>query len=100
VHEEEQVLGSEYEVNADISFNVDEKIIHLYQTVNYVSIYILIKEQMNKPTPLLETIAQNIAEQIKMIDVQIKTISVNIKKINPPVTSFSGNVGVTYSVSL
>jgi len=99
IHEEEQVLGSEYEVNVDIGINSDEKILHLHQTVNYVSVYDIIKKQMDHPTPLLETLAQQITKQIKEIDTQIKSIVINIKKINPPVIAFTGNVGVTYSAS-
>lgn len=99
IHEEEQVLGSEYEVNVDIGINGDEKISHLHQTINYVSVYDIIKKQMDHPTPLLETLAQKITKQIKEIDTQIKSIVINIKKINPPVIAFTGNVGVTYSAS-
>ena len=99
MHEEEQVLGSEYEVNVDIGISGDEKILHLHQTINYVSVYDIIKKQMDRPTPLLETLAQKITKQIKEIDTQIKSIVINIKKINPPVIAFTGNVGVTYSAS-
>jgi dihydroneopterin aldolase len=99
IHEEEQVLGSEYEVNIDIGINGDEKILHLHQTINYVSVYDIIKKQMDHPTPLLETLAQKIAGQIKAFDNRIKSIIICIKKINPPVIAFTGNVGVTYSIS-
>jgi dihydroneopterin aldolase len=100
VHEEEQVLGGEYEVNADINIDAKTKIISIHQTVNYVAVYHIIKKQMDEPTLLLETLAQNIADEIKMLDTQIKSIVISIKKINPPIKSFTGNVSVTYSLNL
>ena len=98
-HEEERVLGSEYQVNATVGFAGEEKIVSLHQTVNYVSVFRIIKEQMDIPTQLLETLTQNIAEKIKALDTQIKTVSVRIDKINPPIKSFTGKVGVTYSIN-
>jgi dihydroneopterin aldolase len=98
VHEEETILGGEYEVNADVSFTSKERMISLEQTVNYVSVFEIIKEQMGKPIPLLETLAQTIAEKIQVLDTQITSIQVNIKKINPPIRSFTGNIGVSYSI--
>lgn len=100
LHEEERILGSEYEVNADIGFTHSEKIISIHQTVDYVTAYQVIKKQMDMPVHLLETLAQNIAEEIKVIDERIHSVIIRIKKISPPITSFCGNVGVTYSINL
>ena len=100
IHEEERIVGSEYLVNAAVVFGGEEKIVSLHQTVNYVSIFRIIKEHMDEPTPLLETLAQSIVEQIKEMDNQLKSISVRIEKMNPPIPSFTGSVGVTYSVEL
>ena len=98
LHEEERIVGGEYEVNATVGFAGEEKIVSLHQTINYVSIFRVIKEHMDKPVPLLETLAQSIAEQIKLIDTQIQSIVIRIDKINPPIPSFIGKVGVTFSI--
>jgi dihydroneopterin aldolase len=100
VHEEETIFGNEYEVNVDVGFTEKKKITALHQTINYVSVYQLIKKEMDKPTPLLETLAQSIAEVINKMDNRITSIVISIKKLNPPITSFTGNVGVTYSISI
>ena len=55
----------------------------MHQTINYVSVYQLIKQQMDKPTTLLETIAQNIAEAIKKIDTPHNFHCCQYKKIKP-----------------
>jgi 7,8-dihydroneopterin aldolase/epimerase/oxygenase len=98
VHEEEIIFGNEYEINVDVGFKEEERISALHQTIDYVSVYQLIRQQMDKPTPLLEMLAQVIAESIKAMDNRIISVVISIKKLNPPITSFIGNVGVTYSI--
>ena len=96
VYEEEKILGNEYEVNADVTFNVAETITELEQTVNYVNIYELIKQRMNIPTALLETVAQGLVHTIHTLDERITSITVSVKKIHPPIANFRGLVGVSY----
>lgn len=98
VHEEENILGNEYEVNADIDFEGSEKVVRLSDTINYVSVFLLIKKHMDHPTPLLETLVQRIAHDIKAMDKRVTGINVSIKKTNPPVLGYAGNVAVTYSI--
>ncbi len=94
---EENVLGNNFEVNADISFEPDGTIKHLSQSVDYVTIYTVIKQIMDKPTALLETVVQNLADGIYASDNKVKAVTVSIKKLNPPISNFEGTVGVSYS---
>jgi len=96
VHDEEQVLGNDYEVSADVSFDTAGAITKLHQTINYVKIYEVIKQRMNTPTALLETVAQDLADGIYQIDKRITSISISIKKVHPPIANFTGSVGVSY----
>jgi 7,8-dihydroneopterin aldolase/epimerase/oxygenase len=98
VHEEEKVLGGEYEVNADLFFSEGEGIINrLEKTIDYTAAYRLIKQRMQLPTPLLETIAMELAEKLKAAFPVTTEITIRIKKINPPVTAFTGNVEVSFT---
>ena len=57
LHEEETLLGNEYEINADVRFHEEqERIDSLDKTVNYADIFELIKQRMQIATPLLETV--------------------------------------------
>ncbi|GAB2810397.1 dihydroneopterin aldolase [Ferruginibacter profundus] len=97
VHEEESILGNDYEVNADVTFTATEATVTaLHQTINYVKIYDIIKQQMHIPTALLETVAQDLAEKIYAYDQRITSININIKKEHPPIPNFTGSVGVSY----
>jgi 7,8-dihydroneopterin aldolase/epimerase/oxygenase len=97
VHEEERILGGAYEVNIDINFSAKAAITALEQTIDYVGIYELIKQQMNQPTALLETLAQNMAEAIHTFNTLTEAVTISIKKLHPPIENFQGLVGVSYT---
>ena len=97
VHEEETILGAEFEMSVAISFDETDKIISLDQTINYVLVYNIIKEHMKTPSRLLETVAMQVAEDIYKVDMRIRIINISISKLNPPINNFTGSVGVTYN---
>ena len=94
---EENILGNTFEVNLDVSFAAAEKILTLHQSVDYVSIYAIVKEVMDVPTQLLETVVQEIAERLYSFDKKIKFVVISIKKLNPPMSNFQGTVAVSYT---
>ncbi len=95
-YEEEKVLGGTFEVNAVIRHTVTEMPVrHIHDTVDYTAVFNIIKDIMDKPALLLETLATTIAHEILKVFLQVQEVSVNIKKINPPIIAFRGTVGVT-----
>ena len=96
IHEEEKILGNTFIVNAEITIPETDRVDSLEQTINYVSAYGIIRERMAIPTPLLETIAQDIATQIHALDQRIVSISLSIEKSNPPIQGMEGSVGIRY----
>jgi 7,8-dihydroneopterin aldolase/epimerase/oxygenase len=99
VHDEETIIGTDFEVSVAVSFNAPEKVAQLNDTINYVTIYDIIKLHFAQPEKLLETLAQNITQQIHKIDNRITSINITIDKLNAPISNFIGTVGVTYSKS-
>ena len=99
VHAEETVVGTEFEVSVQITFTENKKIEALTDTLNYVNVYAIIKDHFSKTVPLLETLAQNITEEIYKIDTRISSINITIDKLNAPMCNFEGSVGVNYSKS-
>ena len=97
LHEEETIVGTHFEIDAEISFLENKKIVALNETINYVSVYNIIKEHMKRPSRLMETVAMQIAEDIFEKNNYIRIINISIRKLNPPINNFTGKVGVTYS---
>jgi 7,8-dihydroneopterin aldolase/epimerase/oxygenase len=97
IHKEESITGADFEVNLEASFEEEGPVVHLDDTINYVLLYDIVKKHLAEPRALLETIAQQIANDIHQEDDRIKTITVSIKKINPPIVNFSGSVSISYT---
>jgi 7,8-dihydroneopterin aldolase/epimerase/oxygenase len=96
VYDEERILGNIFEVNVSIEFARDEPVTSLEHTINYASVYEIIKKRMLIPTALLETLAQELTQKIYDFDNRIKTISVSVEKKNPPISNMEGSVSVHY----
>lgn len=96
LHEEERVLGNEYEVNADVQFYEEGKIDALDQTINYTDVFEIIKKRMHIPTPLLETVIMDIGIAISEQYNFIRFINISLKKIHPPIEGIEGSVGVSW----
>lgn len=98
--EEEQILGNDFEVNISIEQKlVNEKIESIHQTIDYSKVYAIVKERMEQATPLLETIAQEVCTKILDEFDLAEKIHFSIKKLNPPITQFQGNVGISFELS-
>ena len=93
VFEEESRTGGDYEVDMIVYLNLSViPVRHMHETVDYTLLYELIKQHMDKPTQLLETIATEIAQEVLSVHNKVKEVSVKIKKMNAPIPFFNGNV--------
>lgn len=98
IHEEEKTIAGEFEVNVELKYEQDKTVVtHIGQTIDYSTVYALVKERMSRPTPLLETIAMELAHTIKKMFPVIKEITIRIKKVHPPIPAFTGEVAVSYT---
>ena len=97
IHEEEKIIGNDYQVNASVYFHeIEEVIHHINDTVDYAIIYGIIEKRMLVPTPLLETVVMQIGNDIHYQFPDLKSISVSIKKMHPPVERMQGSAEVTW----
>jgi dihydroneopterin aldolase len=97
LYAEEKKLGGDFEVNVTVIHEpFTLPVLHLKDTIDYVSVYNLIKEQMQQPEPLLETVATIIASEILRKFSQAEEVTVSITKLNPPIIAFEGRVAVKY----
>ena len=98
LHDEERKTGNEYEVDLSVKYITDgKKITKIENTINYVRLFEIVKQEMEQPRNLLETVAISITEKIQEQFSQVKEVVVRINKKNPPIINFSGSVAVIYS---
>ena len=97
LYPEEKKTGNEFEINLVVSYSPSLQIVDdLHETVNYVSLYELLKKEMQQPRELLETLVMEIAEKIHHDFTLIKKIDITITKLQAPIAAFTGKVGVSY----
>jgi dihydroneopterin aldolase len=87
VYPHERESGNWFEVDISIETNILEGAIRddLDKTVNYEVLYQFVKEEMAKPSKLLETVAEKIVERVLQDLPQVQQVELKISKINPPI---------------
>lgn len=87
VYPHERESGNWFEVDISVETNIVEGAIEddLSKTVNYETLYQLVKEEMEKHSKLLETVAEKIAERVLKELVDVMQVELKISKLNPPI---------------
>lgn len=84
---EETKIGSDYRVDLEVKANLQpsSKSDKLSDTVDYVFLNRIIKEEMAIASHLLETVAKRILNRIFDEDTMVKKATVWVSKLNPPI---------------
>ena len=84
---EETKIGSVYRVDLVVKANLNtySKTDDLNDTVDYVLLNKIVKEEMNIPSKLLETVAQRVLNRIFMESDLVTKATISVSKINPPI---------------
>jgi len=85
--QEETKIGSDYRVDLKIKANLNTSALSdtLSDTVDYVFLNKVVREEMAKPSKLLETVAKRILKRIFLEDKMVSKAKVSVSKINPPI---------------
>lgn len=85
--DQEELIGSDYVLQLEVSvdLNKSSKSDNLNDTVDYVALNSIIKEEVLKRSKLLETVAKRIIDRIFNEHLSVKKAKVEISKINPPI---------------
>ncbi|WKK66297.1 dihydroneopterin aldolase [Lutimonas zeaxanthinifaciens] len=88
---EEGKIGSDYRIDLSVKANLQpsSKSDHLADTVDYVHLNKIVKEEMAVRTKLLETVASLILDRILLEIPLVKKAKIKVSKLNPPI---GGNV--------
>jgi 7,8-dihydroneopterin aldolase/epimerase/oxygenase len=84
---EEQLIGTKFTVDLAIEADTTsaENSDHLADTLNYVSVYQLVKTEMEQKSNLLEHVARRIILAVTSNFPDVSGIEMKISKQNPPV---------------
>ncbi|MDE3126249.1 MAG: dihydroneopterin aldolase [Bacteroidota bacterium] len=101
LYKEEKITGNEFEVNVRVDYVAKEitTFQSIQDTINYVAIFKIVQNRMEKPTPLLEAIAVDIGQQILAEFSMVEKAIISIKKLNPPIPDFKGSVSVSFEIN-
>lgn len=95
---EEALIGSTYNVDVTMETDFTEAALtdDLSKTIDYCSVFNIVKEEMAIRSNLLENVAFRIIKRLKSEIHQLHRVIVTVTKLNPPM---NGNVkGVSISV--
>ena len=84
---EETKIGSDYRVDLEVKADLQTSAVtdKLSDTVDYVFLNKVIKEEMDIASHLLETVAKRILKRIFNEDELVKKATVWVSKLNPPI---------------
>lgn len=85
--DEEAKIGSEYRVDIEVKANLKKSSVSdkLADTVDYVHLNLIVKEEMAIRAELLEHVARRIQDRILAEIPKVKKVKTAVSKINPPI---------------
>ena len=99
--EEESLIGSDYRVDVEVEADLAKASItdELPDTVDYVTLFHIVKEEMAIRSKLLEHVGKRILDRISRELLSVNEAAVTISKINPPIGGDVEAVSVKLSFS-
>lgn len=96
-HPEEQHTGGRFEVDISVRKDMSAEVAsdQIKDALDYVALMDLAEEQMNIRCNLIETVANNIAQQIKVQFENVGRVEVCVRKLNAPVKQEQEYVSAT-----
>ncbi len=97
--ESEQIVGNEFLLDLKIETDCNPAAVsdNLIDALNYQSAYEIVKQEMEKPSHLLENVAQRILDALYSGFKSIIKAEIKISKLNPPMGGEIEKVSVTLS---
>ena len=84
---EEELIGSDYVFQLEVDADLEKSSVtdDLMDTVDYVALNSIVKEEANKRSKLLESVAKRIIDRIFNEHPIVQKAKVEVSKINPPI---------------
>ncbi|SFB76426.1 dihydroneopterin aldolase [Zunongwangia mangrovi] len=98
---EEEKIGSDYRVDLKVKGDLSNSATsdELIDTIDYVHLNKIVKEEMAIRSKLLESVAERINNRVLQEIIMVQKVKVSVSKINPPIGGNVAMVSVTRSKS-
>jgi dihydroneopterin aldolase len=85
--EEETKIGSNYRVDMEVEADLEKssKTDNLEDTVDYVMLNRIVKQEMAIPSKLLEDVVRRINERVILEHPLVNKVETKVSKLNPPI---------------
>ena len=95
------LIGSDYRVDLEITADLSQPAAsnQLSETVDYVHLNNIIKEEMTVRSNLLEHVAKRIIDRIFEEIIEVTQVEVEVSKINPPIGGDVESVSVKLAIT-
>lgn len=99
-YELEKVVGNRFIVDVDIDADVGSAAQNddVTQSVNYLTIYEIVREQMKTPSNILENVAKRIIDAIYSRFPECLKVTAKVSKLAPPLGGKIDRVSVTLTL--
>jgi dihydroneopterin aldolase len=84
-HERESGNWFEVDIVVETDFSLAAATDELVGTVNYETLFKIVKDEMEQPSKLLETVAEKVAMDVLEIFPNVISVEFKISKLNPPI---------------
>jgi 7,8-dihydroneopterin aldolase/epimerase/oxygenase len=84
-HERESGNWFEVDVAVETDFSLAAATDELMGTVNYETLFKIVKDEMEQPSKLLETVAEKVAKDVLDVFPNVISVEFKISKLNPPI---------------
>ncbi len=83
---QERLTGNDYILNLRVKYPVDTAMLSddVKDTVNYATVYSLVKDEMNIESNLIENVAYRIGRRLFDEIPEISALDIRLMKVNPP----------------
>jgi 7,8-dihydroneopterin aldolase/epimerase/oxygenase len=99
VYAGERLTGGPFELDIACRFAHAGMVTALEESVDYEAVYEIVKKRFETATPLLETLAAEMAALIYGAFPFLNEITISIIKLHPPIESFQGSTGVSFTTT-
>ena len=99
--DEESKIGTRFRVNLRMEVDTSRAQVsdNITDTVNYLSVYQSVKDEMSKPSHLLEHVADRVASRVLADYAAVQSVRVKLSKLNPPLGGKMESVSLTIDKS-